>query len=376
MSRPRKQGNSSLPDNLYRKHDKRAGKVYYTYRNPQSGTSHGLGTDHESAVNDARALNAAIYASIRSATLAAIVAPKADTPTFSKVLKRHLELCDKRKLSPKTMIGKKNMGAIWEGLLGNDTPLGNITLRQIVEILESYEDRPTMAKSMRSCAIEIWKDAIQEGWANDNLPAKTRGQSVDVVRSRLTLDDFKLIHAAALTMSMPWIARSMELALVTAQRREDIAVMEFRKGKDSSAWVDDALYVEQLKSKCKNKLRIPFDVGVNGWTIGDVIKSCRDNVISKWLIHHQVAHTGVVLGNQVWLDTITKGFSRARKLAGVIGEGKTPPSFHEIRSLAIRMYADQYGHDFAQAIAGHKDAATSALYRDTRGAEWVQVRAV
>jgi integrase len=167
----------------------------------------------------------------------------------------------------------------------------------------------------------------------------------------------------------------MELALVTAQRREDIAAMEFRKGKDSSAWVDDALYTEQLKSKRKNKLRIPLDVGVNGWTIGAVVKSCRDDVMSKWLIHHQVAHTGVTIGNQVWLDTITKGFSRASKLAGVIGEGKTPPSFHEIRSLAIRIYANQYGQVFAQAIAGHKDAATSALYRDNRGAEWVQVKA-
>ena len=31
------------------------------------------------------------------------------------------------------------------------------------------------------------------------------------------------------------------------------------------------------------------------------------------------------------------------------------------------------GPDFAQAIAGHKDAKTTEIYRDTRGGEWVKV---
>jgi hypothetical protein len=30
---------------------------------------------------------------------------------------------------------------------------------------------------------------------------------------------------------------------------------------------------------------------------------------------------------------------------------------------------------FSQAIAGHKDASMTAIYRDVRGVEWVQVQA-
>lgn len=64
---------------------------------------------------------------------------------------------------------------------------------------------------------------------------------------------------------------------------------------------------------------------------------------------------------------------RTADLTGITwAEGKTPPSFHEIRSLAARLYNDQ-GID-AQALLGHKSADMTAVYRDTRGAEWTEVK--
>lgn len=77
-------------------------------------------------------------------------------------------------------------------------------------------------------------------------------------------------------------------------------------------------------------------------------------------------------GDPVWRDTLSKGFAKARDMTGLEWTG-TPPSFHEMRSLSIRLYAEQ-GVD-VQALAGHKDAATTAIYRDVRGAEWVKVSA-
>ncbi len=64
------------------------------------------------------------------------------------------------------------------------------------------------------------------------------------------------------------------------------------------------------------------------------------------------------------------------KVGVVVEEGKEPPSFHEIRSLAIRLYTKLYSANpaIAQAIAGHKDASTTDLYRDVRGSEWIQVK--
>jgi hypothetical protein len=63
-------------------------------------------------------------------------------------------------------------------------------------------------------------------------------------------------------------------------------------------------------------------------------------------------------------------------MAGVKGEeGKMPPTFHEIRSLAIREYSKKYGKEFAQAIAGHKNSSMTDIYRDVRGSEWLQIKA-
>lgn len=52
---------------------------------------------------------------------------------------------------------------------------------------------------------------------------------------------------------------------------------------------------------------------------------------------------------------------------------KIPPTFHEIRSLAIRLYEKEYGRAFAQKLAGHKGENMTAMYADTRGSEWLDV---
>jgi integrase len=81
----------------------------------------------------------------------------------------------------------------------------------------------------------------------------------------------------------------------------------------------------------------------------------------------------------VWIDTSTKGFARARDLAAkraegpLWEEGKTPPSFHELRSLSERLYNAQSNVD-TQLLLGHKDPRSTAIYKDARGAEWVRVQ--
>ncbi|EME67634.1 integrase [Paramagnetospirillum caucaseum] len=72
-------------------------------------------------------------------------------------------------------------------------------------------------------------------------------------------------------------------------------------------------------------------------------------------------------------SSITAAFAEARDKTGLTWPaGKTPPTFHEIRSLAARLYAGQ-GID-AQALLGHKSPDMAALYRDLRGSEWIEIR--
>jgi integrase len=76
-------------------------------------------------------------------------------------------------------------------------------------------------------------------------------------------------------------------------------------------------------------------------------------------------------GEAVHPDSISDGFRRARKAKGLNWEGR-PPSIHELRSLAGRLYHKQDGIT-AQAVLGHKDPATTARYLDSRGVERVSV---
>ncbi len=48
-----------------------------------------------------------------------------------------------------------------------------------------------------------------------------------------------------------------------------------------------------------------------------------------------------------------------------------PPTFHELLSLSIRLYHDQGIN--AQALAWHKSADMTSVYRDVRGDELVKV---
>lgn len=73
------------------------------------------------------------------------------------------------------------------------------------------------------------------------------------------------------------------------------------------------------------------------------------------------------------MQSITGAFAEARDRTGITWpEGKTPPTFHEIRSLSARLY-DEQGID-AQALLGHKSPDMTAVYRDVRGAEWIEVK--
>lgn len=174
------------------------------------------------------------------------------------------------------------------------------------------------------------------------------------------------IYEQAKTMT-PWVQRSMELALVAGQRREDLRDLGPRNIRDGKLWV--------TQRKTGALVCIPLDLRLRvvSWSLGEIVARCRDNIISKHLIHHN-AHTGRAKpGDPIRLQSITGAFADARDKAGITWPtDKTPPTFHEIRSLAARLYADQ-GTD-AQALLGHKSPDMTAVYRDARGDDWIEVK--
>jgi integrase len=223
-----------------------------------------------------------------------------------------------------------------------------------------------MGQAMRSLLLDLFREALAAGWIDRNPVEPTRAPKVVVERARLTLEDFHKIHAYAVEHEAPWVARSMELALVTGQRREDLAVLGRKDVHDGRLWV--------VQQKTGARVCIPLDLRLQAvnWAVGEVIQRCQDKVLAKTFIHHAAFAGRAKPGDKVRLHSITAAFAETRDKAGVtVPEGKMPPSFHEIRSLATRLY-DKEGVD-TQALLGHRSASMTAAYRDVRGAEWVEV---
>lgn len=105
-----------------------------------------------------------------------------------------------------------------------------------------------------------------------------------------------------------------------------------------------------------------------GITLKEVIDGCRDRILSPYLIHSRHQKQPKPMSK----DNLSDYFAKARDLAGIIPPaGKTPPTFHEQRSLSERLYRAQ-GID-TKTLLGHKVQATTDRYNDTRGQEWVKL---
>lgn len=379
VPRPRRRNSVDLPANLY---EPRAG--YFVYRNPANGTSHALGRiSRREAIAQAIEANHFIEKNESIRVVERLHAEK-EGGTFGEWLNRFQVILDRRDLSDNTRKSNKSKLKAIRAEFGDD-PMATLerNVGRWADWLDSIVEtgKGRWATALRSTLVDCWREAIAAGKAERNPVEITRVQAAKVQRDRLTLDAFRILHATALEMDDLWLARSLEIGLVTAQRREDINAMQFRKRADATAWVEgDGLYV--IQQKTGNRLILPLDLHLEalGMSVGDVIERCRSGaVVSSWLIHHNRSIAFASIGDQVHIDTLSRGFKRVRDRATELGHsrmwnpGKEPPTFHELRSLSIRLYTEQFSAEFAQAVAGHKSVDMTNVYRDLRGSEWARV---
>lgn len=359
------------PKNLYQN-----SKGYFWFKNPATGKGYGLGNDFKVAAAQARTANAELER--RKGEVSLIQRIDGGGQSL-------LEWCGEYEKT-QTFVNKNSangfrsrMNAIKAAPFINQT-IRKITPKEIADFVKSSMEvrGHESAARIRTELFEIFNAAIAHGLievGKNPVEAIIKPQRQTVTRERLTLDDFLAIRAkAAESARHRWFVNAMDLALVSGQRREDIAIMRFNQAKEGFLWV------EQTKGKTKGnivKLRIPLELrlDVAGLCLGDVIKRCRDNVVSKYMIHVQRNHGTSIAGDHLSLSTVSDAFARFRDEAKIVPpEGKTPTSFHEIRSLAARLYEEQYGEKFSQALLGHKSAEMTAHYLDSRGKEWAEIK--
>lgn len=372
---PRPRKHKGLPDYLYKYHDKRTGKWYFQYKHPSMTAPKGMGTDKAAAIEAAKQLNS-VLASPRVQMLVSRATFKG--MTVKEWDRRYSEILADRELSANTLRSFKSLRKQIVLALG-DKRMDEVMTLDCSDMIKSEvaKGHRRSAVSLRTRLVDFFKTAEAEGVIKRGTnPAEIAAiPKYAPTRKRLTLELFQQIAKAAESMD-PWIANSMWLALLSGQRREDIASIQWKPSKSATAYIEnDHLHVIQKKTSHKKTgslVRLPLDLClvVVGMSLRDAVERCRDNVLSRYLLHHTVNRANARPGSQVHIDTISRRFADARKLAGV--EVDNPPTFHEIRSLSIRLYRQQ-GED-AQGIAGHKQQSTTDGYVDGRGHIWTEVR--
>lgn len=223
------------------------------------------------------------------------------------------------------------------------------------------------AQVCRSIMVTAFKRAMTKGLMQTNPAEALRTVDVEVQRQRFTWETFAKVWEA-LQDGPVWLRHATALGLLTGQRREDIAELQF------TDVVDGALRVVPIKNKGRVKLAIPVDLRMDrfGISLREQIAACRKtNVASRYMVHQTEPHGNSPVGQKIWRDTITRRFSDY--VAAALGDAPNLPTFHELRSLSKRVYMEQGGVD-TKALLGHTTEQTADLYGNARGAEFKVVK--
>jgi len=351
---------------------------YYSYQQPGTGKSFGIGKDFRIACAEVRTLNAEVerrkgQVSLMNRVLGSVMTLSAWCDAYEK---EHLGG------KQNTVRGMQSqLRAIKTAKFANQN-LAHIQPKEIADFVKECiaERGAPMAGIIRRRLEEVFREGIAHGLiepGKNPVEAITKPVST-VARNRLTLEDFVRMHEKSREdKERPWMTNLLELALVSGQRREDLGVMMFEQSKEGFLWI------EQSKGREGNKthLKIPLALRLDAldWSIEDILRRCRDNVMSKYVLHYSKRMGTAKPGGKIGLSTLSEQFSIVRDAVILDGkmavpEGKTPPSLHEVRSLAARLYTEQYGEKFAQALLGHKSSSMTDLYRDVRGREWTEIK--
>jgi integrase len=341
---------------------------YFSFRNPLDGKTKGLGRDKANAFHEARQANQEL-AAMKSSSLVQWIRG-GDAVTLSAWLPEYRKVWIEQSKPAESTIS--NADKHIKRLKG--APFAHLEMPKITTVhLSRYLDELVessgngSAANIRARLLDIFAFAITKGHVATNPVEPTMLPKYEAVRGRLSLDQFKALRDKA----EPWLANAMNLALLSGQRVSDVASMKFADVKHGY------LHVTPKKAQGKTKVKYAVDIGLLAvdLTIADVIKQCRDRVVSQYLIHQPKNWSKSKAGDPFNERSISVKFSEVRGELGIVGsDGRTPPTFHEIRSLSERLYREQYGKDFAQAMLGHKTANMTAEYDDLRGSGWAEVK--
>ena len=393
MSRPRSKLRKNWPPNINMRMSK-SGSRYYSWCDPRTGVEKSLKATNnfKKAVERTIKLNA-IIASEAERNMIDVLSKGVAGIRFDIFVAQYYVACKERGHKSNTLRSLKSRLKLLSEEMGNLT-VNSITAKHISVIIEKVyaEGKHRSAQVLRSTLIEIFKEAKAKGHfpdTRDNPALITRMPGkVKVKRSRLQLNEFNslLDHSDKFD---PWLKHSLLLAILTGQAREDLSLAQFQRKKDwylmhedfmkeksdvmPYSFVEDGYYyATRQKTGALIKIPLSLRLEVLDLSLGDLIQQCKDNINSKYILHHTKRRTKSELGDPIHKDTLSRRFSDLRESTLLKWDAPSPPTFHEIRSLAERLYNAQGIN--TQNLLGHKSQKTTDRYHDLRGSDWIEVK--
>lgn len=277
--------------------------------------------------------------------------------TIAQYAAVHAAALEKLGCSPKTVSNRLCYTRYIVQLFGN-VSLAMLSVAEVSRTLDKMaEARPQTARSVFAELRRMLEGAFKAGWLDCNIMDQVKPPKNRVQRTRLTIQQWHSMYKYSVSNSLPWVPRMLLLALVTGQRRADLAELRFSDIKN------EYLYVVQQKTGAKIAIPLALKLTCINTSLKDVVDSCRHyGAPSDFLLHKS---NGAPLSP----DSLSARFETVReKSLGVWAESGNPPSLHECRALAAWLYTEQGNIDVVQLL-GHTDAKMTATYLGRRSRE-------
>lgn len=282
--------------------------------------------------------------------------------TYAKILS---ERGYKQQTLKNRTANQKHVCRLW-----GERPLASIRPHEITTGLREFlPDRSSTACRVLSELRDIYVEAVANGCADSSPAAHVKMPKHKIQRCRLTFEVWSSLRAVAQAHPQRWIESLLLLALVTGQRRADLAKMRF------DDIVDGHLRIEQQKQAGKGygaRVEIPLTLRLDAidMTLGDVIGHCRNSARPGPTLLRKIG------GGPIEMSSLSARFAECMRVVtppGTYGEHEWP-SLHEVRSLSARLYSTQGVN--VQTLLGHKNPEMTAMYIDDRGlsaGQWKRV---
>ncbi len=372
MARPRLEKNKSLPPNLYWNNL----LALYRYPRPDTCKFTYLGKDKAKAIAAAKKLNSLL---MEGEDLVAKVMSEART-LQQYIDERFLPvILPERGIKDKTLIEYKRQLEYVKKSLGG-CAIYNVSVMMVADFLASQKSS-RQSNKYRGLLVLIFKHAKADGLIELNPAESTLKRREIKQRRRLKLEEFNAIYHMAGDKGLVWLQNAMDIGMLTLQRESDILNMRFSDILTEVVNNQEIKILQVIQQKTeKYGVSAHIKIKVSD-RLDTVISRCRQvKVFSPFLISRRPEKIYKSEAKQHHTQVLPKylceKFAEVRDATRLFDglPAREKPTFHEIRSLGIKLYEDA-GHD-AQSLAGHTTRQMTEYYKKGHEVEWTYADSV